>query len=85
MKHYKQRIGQRGEELAIKFLRQNGYKIIARNFSCRFGEIEESFRSTSQKRRNAISHIRASAIGTLRVPRRDGLHRAHVRRDMFDG
>ncbi len=40
MSRYKQRLGEKGERLALGFLRQNGYKIINRNFSCRFGEID---------------------------------------------
>lgn len=40
MKTYKQALGTKGERLALHFLRQSGYKIIARNFSCRFGEID---------------------------------------------
>jgi len=40
MKTYKQALGIKGEKLALHFLRQRGYKIIARNFSCRFGEID---------------------------------------------
>lgn len=40
MKGYKQAIGRKGEKLALQFLRQNGYRIVARNFSCCFGEID---------------------------------------------
>lgn len=40
MQKYKQNLGAKGESLALQFLRKNGYKIIARNFSCRFGEID---------------------------------------------
>lgn len=29
-----------GEECAAAYLRRRGYRILARNYSCRFGEIE---------------------------------------------
>ena len=32
--------GNIGEELAVKHLKKKGYKIIERNFSCQFGEID---------------------------------------------
>lgn len=40
METYRQTLGGRGERLALQFLRRRGYKIITRNFSCRFGEID---------------------------------------------
>lgn len=40
MNRYKQRLGEKGERLALQFLQRNGYKIITRNFSCRLGEID---------------------------------------------
>jgi putative endonuclease len=33
-------LGQRGENLAAKFLRDQGFKIIARNFRCEVGEVD---------------------------------------------
>ncbi|MFC1699625.1 YraN family protein [Candidatus Omnitrophota bacterium] len=36
----KQDLGKKGERLALMFLRQKGYQIIARNFSSRTGEID---------------------------------------------
>lgn len=33
-------IGRLGEELAVKFLRKKGYRIIERNFTCKRGEID---------------------------------------------
>lgn len=33
-------IGKMGEDLAVKYLEQIGYKIIERNFECRQGEID---------------------------------------------
>lgn len=32
--------GKQGEELAVKYLEQNGYKVIERNFECKQGEID---------------------------------------------
>ena len=33
-------IGQWGEDQALKYLRKKGYRLIDRNYSCRFGEID---------------------------------------------
>ena len=33
-------IGQEGEELALKFLQEKGYKLVERNFTTRLGEID---------------------------------------------
>lgn len=33
-------IGKYGEDVAVRFLEQKGYKIIERNFSCRQGELD---------------------------------------------
>jgi putative endonuclease len=40
MNRYKQKLGEMGEKTAVQFLRRKGYRIIARNFSCRLGEID---------------------------------------------
>ena len=32
--------GRRGEQLAARFLSKKGYKVVERNFVCRFGEID---------------------------------------------
>jgi putative endonuclease len=34
------RIGREGEERAVKLLRREGYRILARNYRCRHGEID---------------------------------------------
>ena len=34
------RLGDRGEDLAARFLRGNGYRILARNYRCPCGEID---------------------------------------------
>ena len=36
----KQQLGKSGEELAVDLLKQNGYKIIARNYKTKLGEID---------------------------------------------
>jgi putative endonuclease len=33
-------VGKRGEERAVRLLRRRGYKILARNYRCRHGEID---------------------------------------------
>lgn len=38
--YYNQNIGKIGENLAIKYLENLGYKIIVRNFRCKQGEID---------------------------------------------
>lgn len=40
MEKYNKSLGNFGEDVAEKFLDKNGYKIIERNFNCRFGEID---------------------------------------------
>jgi len=37
---FKIKIGKKGEEIACRFLKKNGYKIIARNFRKKIGEID---------------------------------------------
>jgi putative endonuclease len=36
----RQAVGKAGEEAAVRYLRQHGYRILERNFRCRFGEID---------------------------------------------
>lgn len=36
----KKRVGEIGEDLAVRFFKKHGYKVVARNFSTRFGEID---------------------------------------------
>ncbi len=33
-------LGERGEEIAVNFLKKNRYKILFRNYRCKFGEID---------------------------------------------
>jgi len=36
----KKELGKKGEELALRFLKRNGYKIIERNYVCKMGEMD---------------------------------------------
>lgn len=40
MTTYKQTIGKLGEELAVAYLQNNGYRIITTNWRCKWGEID---------------------------------------------
>jgi putative endonuclease len=33
-------VGKAGEEIAVQYLRQQGYHVLERNYRCRFGEID---------------------------------------------
>lgn len=37
---YRRRIGRTGESLATEILKQDGYHIVKRNYSCRWGELD---------------------------------------------
>lgn len=47
--YFKQRVGRRGENLACKYLKENNYKILERNFNCRQGEIDIIAKDKSTK------------------------------------
>lgn len=36
----KKEIGKKGEELAIRFLKKNGYRILKKNYVCKLGEMD---------------------------------------------
>ncbi len=36
----KKELGKKGEDLALRFLKKNGYRIIERNYVCKMGEID---------------------------------------------
>jgi putative endonuclease len=40
MTERRQTIGKAGEEVAVQYLCQHGYRIVERNYRCRFGEID---------------------------------------------
>src|SRR3989338_5592838 len=40
MSRYKKNLGAYGEDLACQFLLRHGYTIIARNFFCKYGELD---------------------------------------------
>lgn len=33
-------IGTQGENIAVEYLQKNGYKVLQRNFNCRYGEVD---------------------------------------------
>ncbi|NQT90307.1 MAG: YraN family protein [Candidatus Omnitrophica bacterium] len=37
---FRKKLGRDGEDIAVRFLKQKGMRIIERNFSCRLGEID---------------------------------------------
>jgi putative endonuclease len=37
---YKRRLGRRGEEIAVAYLRRQGYRVLARNWRCTAGELD---------------------------------------------
>ena len=39
-KTQKKELGKKGEEMALRFLKKNGYRIFARNYVCKMGEID---------------------------------------------
>ena len=47
--YFKQRIGKLGEDLACKYLENDNYKIIHRNFTCRQGEIDIIAKDNNKK------------------------------------
>ena len=38
--YFKQETGKIGEDISVRYLKQNGYEIIQRNFECKQGEID---------------------------------------------
>ena len=34
------RVGSHGEDIAAAYLKKSGYKVLQRNFNCRFGEVD---------------------------------------------
>jgi putative endonuclease len=40
MSEHRHAVGKAGEEAAVQYLRQQGYRILERNYRCRFGEID---------------------------------------------
>ena len=39
-KDQKKELGKKGEELALKFLKKNGYRIFVTNYVCKMGEVD---------------------------------------------
>ena len=40
MTQARRKLGEKGEEIAVKFLKKNRFKILCRNYRCRFGEVD---------------------------------------------
>ena len=40
MVHKRRALGDKGEDLAVRHLKKRGYKVIERNYSCPYGEID---------------------------------------------
>jgi putative endonuclease len=40
MSEQQRAVGKAGEDTAVKYLQKQGYRILERNFRCRFGEID---------------------------------------------
>ena len=40
MEDIRKALGSRGEDLAVKYLKKKGYKVIERNYRCQWGEID---------------------------------------------
>lgn len=36
----KKELGEKGEEIALRFLKKNGYRILQRNYVCKLGEVD---------------------------------------------
>ncbi|MFH1245906.1 MAG: YraN family protein [Candidatus Omnitrophota bacterium] len=76
MRNWRSRLGKKGEMLARKFLRGKGYKIIAVNFSCRYGEIDLICRDRDvtvfvevKTRSNCFYGLPQHSIGTKKINR----------------
>jgi putative endonuclease len=39
-KTQRKELGKKGEEMALRFLKKNGYRIYARNYVCKMGEVD---------------------------------------------
>jgi len=59
----KRAVGMRGQEEAERFLRKNGYRIIARNWKTRMGEID-----LVGKRKNDLAFVEVKALVSPRSP-----------------
>ena len=40
MEDFRKVLGSRGEDLAVRYLKKRGYKVIERNYRCQWGEID---------------------------------------------
>ena len=76
MTNRSERIGKEGEQVACEYLRGHGYALIARNWRCRFGEIDiiardgDTLAFVEVKRRSGSEYGGAEGALTLRKQRR---------------
>jgi putative endonuclease len=54
-------VGNRGEQIALKFLKKNKFTILAQNYRCKFGEID----IIARNRNNIISFIEVKTRTSL--------------------
>lgn len=63
MAEQRQQVGRAGEEAALHYLHQQGYRILVRNFRCRFGEIDLIARDGSTLAFIEVKTRRSRAFG----------------------
>ena len=77
VKHYDHNyIGKLGENLAVRYLSQKGYKIIEKNYYCKYGELDIVSRETSGKL--IIFEVKSVSRET------NGANNKNVSRETFD-
>ncbi|MEN9558161.1 MAG: hypothetical protein RL141_530 [Candidatus Parcubacteria bacterium] len=58
--------GRRGEELAVPFFVRRGYRVVAQNWSCRFGELDLVIQKGDELRIIEVKTRNEKARGSLR-------------------
>ncbi len=58
-KDHRKALGSKGEDIATKFLKKKGYKILQRNYRCKYGEID-----IIAERDNIIAFIEVRTVQT---------------------
>ena len=61
----KKLIGQWGEDQACEYLRRHGYRIVGRNYACRFGEID-----VIASKRGFLAFVEVKLRAAMPLPRR---------------
>lgn len=68
MKTQKQALGQIGEETAVNFLKNKGYRILSRNWKCKFGELDivaQKFKGRIFKKTDCLVFVEVKTIDAL--------------------